>query len=85
VSTEAEVSARNVARIIRQIRADKIPAVFIENVSDPRLMERITKETGAKVGGRLFSDALSAQDGPAGTYIDMMRSNIRELSVALSS
>jgi zinc/manganese transport system substrate-binding protein len=48
-------------------------------------MERITKETGAKVGGRLFSDALSAQDGPAGTYIDMMRSNIRELSVALSS
>jgi zinc/manganese transport system substrate-binding protein len=85
VSTEAEVSARNVARIIRQIKADKIPAVFLENVSDPRLMERITKETGAKVGGRLYSDALSAQDGPAGTYIDMMRSNIRELSTALSS
>jgi zinc/manganese transport system substrate-binding protein len=85
VSTESEVSARNVARIIRQIRTEKIPAVFLENVSDPRLMERITKETGAKVGGRLYSDALSAQDGPAGTYIDMMRSNIRELSTALSS
>ncbi len=85
VSTEAEVSAKNVARIIRQIRAEKIPAVFLENVSDPRLMERITKETGARIGGRLFSDALSAQGGPAGTYIDMMRSNIRELSAALTS
>jgi len=85
VSTEAEVSARNVARIIRQIRADRIPAVFMENISDPRLTDRITKETGAKIGGRLYSDALSAQDGPAGTYIDMMRSNIRELNGALAS
>lgn len=85
VSTETEASARDVARIIRQIRADKIPAVFLENVSDPRLMDRIAKETGARIGGRLYSDALSAQDGPAGTYIDMMRSNIRELGAALSS
>lgn len=85
VSTEAEVSARNVARIIRQIRSEKIPAVFMENISDPRLTDRITKETGARIGGRLYSDALSAQDGPAGTYIDMMRSNIRELSGALGS
>ncbi len=85
VSTESEASAKDVARIIRQIRAEKIPAVFLENVSDPRLMERITRETGAKIGGRLTSDALSGQDGPAGTYIDMMRNNIRELSAALSS
>jgi zinc/manganese transport system substrate-binding protein len=85
VSTETEASAKDVARIIRQIRADKIPAVFLENVSDPRLMDRIAKETGARIGGRLYSDALSTQDGPAGTYIDMMRSNIRELGAALSS
>ena len=85
VSTETEASAKDVARIIRQIRAEKIPAVFLENVSDPRLMDRIAKETGARIGGRLYSDALSAQDGPAGTYIDMMRSNIRELGAALSS
>ncbi|MHB2165437.1 metal ABC transporter substrate-binding protein [Alsobacter sp. R-9] len=85
VSTEAEASARDVARIIRQIRAEAIPAVFLENVTDPRLMDRITRETGAKVGGRLYSDALSAPDGIAGTYIDMMRSNIRELTTALSS
>lgn len=85
VSTEAEASAKDVARIIRQIRAEKIPAVFLENVSDPRLIDRITRETGAKIGGRLYSDALSAPDGPAGTYIDMMRNNIRELSAALAS
>ncbi|WP_460450672.1 metal ABC transporter substrate-binding protein [Alsobacter sp. SYSU BS001988] len=85
VSTEAEASARDVARIIRQIRAEKVPAVFLENVSDPRLMQRITRETGARVGGRLYSDALSEQGGPAGTYIEMIRNNIRELSAALSS
>ena len=85
VSTESEASAADVARIIRQVRAEKAPAVFLENVSDPRLMQRIAKESGARVGGRLFSDALSEQGGPAGTYIDMMRNNIRELSAALSS
>jgi zinc/manganese transport system substrate-binding protein len=85
VSTEAEASAKDVARIIQQIRRDKIPAVFLENVSDPRLIERIAKESGAKVGGRLYSDALSGEGGPAGTYIDMMRHNIRALSAALSS
>jgi len=85
VSTESEASARDVARIIRQIRAEKLPAVFLENVSDPRLMDRIAKETGARIGGRLYSDALSRPDGPAGTYIEMMRNNIRELSSALSS
>ena len=85
VSTEAEASAADVARIIRQVRAEKTPAVFLENISDPRLMQRIAKETGAKIGGKLYSDALSEQGGPAGTYIDMMRNNIRELSAALSS
>ncbi len=85
VSTETEVSARDVAKIIRQIKAQKIPAVFLENVSDPRLVQRIADETGAKVGGTLYSDALSAEGGPASTYIDMMRHNIRQLSAALIS
>jgi len=85
VSTEAEASAKDVAKIIRQIRREKIPAVFLENVSDPRLLERIAKESGARIGGRLYSDALSGADGPARTYIDMMRHNIRALSAALSS
>ena len=85
VSTEAEASAKDVARIIRQIKAEKIPAVFVENISDPRLVARIAKETGAKIGGTLYSDALSDDKGPASTYIDMIQNNIRELSSALSS
>jgi zinc/manganese transport system substrate-binding protein len=85
VSTEAEASAKDVTRIIQQIRREKIPAVFLENVSDRRLVERIAKESGARIGGKLYSDALSDPDGPAGTYIDMMRHNIRALSAALSS
>ncbi len=84
VSTDSEASAQDIARIIRQVRAQKIPAIFLENVSDPRLTRRIAAETGAKVGGALYSDGLSPPDGPAGTYIDMVRYNIRELQVALS-
>jgi zinc/manganese transport system substrate-binding protein len=85
VSTEAEASARDVARIIQQIRRDKIAAVFLENISDTRLIERIAKETGARIGDRLYSDALSGPDGPAATYIEMMRHNIRAFTTALSS
>ncbi|MGO4573520.1 metal ABC transporter substrate-binding protein [Microvirga sp. 2TAF3] len=85
VSTDSEASAKDVAKIIQQIKREKIKAVFVENVSDPRLMERIAKETGAKIGEPVFSDALSGQNGPAGTYIDMMRHNIRAFSTALSS
>lgn len=83
VSTDAAPSAQAVARIIRQIRQEKIPAVFLENVSDPRLAERIAQESGAKLGGKLYSDQLSPPDGPAGTYIDMVRHNIRVLTAAL--
>ncbi len=84
VATEAEASARDVAKIIGQIRRDNFPAVFLENVSDRRLMDQIAKETGAKIGGTLYSDALSPPDGPAGTYIDMVNHNIRELTKALA-
>ena len=85
VSTESEASARDVAKIIRQIKAQKIPAVFLENVSDPRLIQTIAKESGAKVGKPLFSDALSPADGPAATYVDMMRNNVAAFGEALRS
>jgi zinc/manganese transport system substrate-binding protein len=85
VSTEAEVSAKDVARIISQVRKQKIPAVFLENVSDSRLVKRIAEETGAKIGGTLYSDALTDEKGDAPTYIDMVRHNIRTLSAALTS
>jgi zinc/manganese transport system substrate-binding protein len=85
VSTESEASAQDVAKIIRQIKAEKIPAVFLENVTDRRLLDQIADETGAKIGGTLYSDALSPPGGPAATYLDMFRHNIETLSVALSS
>jgi zinc/manganese transport system substrate-binding protein len=84
VATEAEPSARDVAAIIAQIKQQKIPAVFLENITDPRLMQEIARETGAKIGGTLYSDALSAPGGPAGNYIEMMRHNLREMTKALS-
>jgi zinc/manganese transport system substrate-binding protein len=83
-STEAEPSARDVARLIRQIRETGARAVFVENVSDPRLVRRIAEETEAVMGGRLYSDALSGPDGPAPTYIDMMRHNARTIAAALT-
>jgi zinc/manganese transport system substrate-binding protein len=85
VSTESEASAQDVAKIIRQIKAEKIPAVFIENVTDHRLLDQIARETGAKIGGTLYSDALSGPDGPAPTYVDMFRHNVGTLTAALSS
>ncbi|MGL4635234.1 MAG: metal ABC transporter substrate-binding protein [Beijerinckiaceae bacterium] len=83
ISTEAEASAKDVARLIQQIRKDKITAVFVENISDQRLIQQISAETGAKIGGTLFSDALSKADGPAPTYIGMMRHNTKAISDAL--
>jgi zinc/manganese transport system substrate-binding protein len=85
VSTDSEPSAADVAKIITQIRTQKIPAVFLENITDPRLMQQIAEESGAKIGGKLYSDALSEPNGPAGTYIELMRNNVREFEKALIS
>lgn len=85
VSTESEASAQDVAKIVRQIKKEHIPAVFIENVTDRRLLDQIARETGAKIGGTLYSDALSQPDGPAPTYLDMFRHNVGVLTAALSS
>jgi len=85
VSTESEPSARDIAAIISQIKKQKIPAVFLENISDPRLIRRISSETGANIGGTLYSDSLTDEKGPAPTYIDMVRHNIKALTSALSS
>ena len=83
VSTDSEASPRDVARIVRQIRAEKIPAVFLETIADPRLMEQIARESGAAIGGKVYSDALSGPNGPAPTYVAMMRSNLNAFAKAL--
>ncbi|MEL6915348.1 MAG: zinc ABC transporter substrate-binding protein [Pseudomonadota bacterium] len=85
LSTESEASAADVAELITQIREKGISAVFVETVADNRLIEQIANETGASIGGTLYSDALSSADGPAGTYVDMMRHNAMTLSQALGS
>jgi len=83
LSSEAEPSARAVAGIIRQIESTRAGALFLENVVDPRLLQQIARETGARIGGTLYSDALTGADGPAPTYLDMMRHNVRQIAAAL--
>ena len=82
LSTEDEPSAAEVAALIRQIRADGVRAVFVENIRDPRLIEQIAAEGGAKVGGTLYSDAL-ASEGPASSYLGMFKHNLDTLLAAL--
>jgi len=84
VSTESEPSARDIAAIITQIKTLRIPAVFLENITDDRLIERISAETGARIGGTLFSDSLSGEKGDAPTYIELVRHNIKALTGALA-
>jgi zinc/manganese transport system substrate-binding protein len=83
VSTESEASAKGVAQLVRQIKKEKIKALFVESISDPRLIAQIGRETGVKPAGELFSDALSDSKGPAATYLDMMRSNTNALTQAI--
>ena len=85
LSTESEASAQDVARLIEQMRDEEISAVFVENITDSRLLEQIANETGASIGGTLYPGALSGPQGPAPSYLDMMRHNATTLAQALSS
>jgi zinc/manganese transport system substrate-binding protein len=85
VSTDSEPSARDIAGLITQIKAEKIPAVFLENISDPRLIRQIAAESGAAVGGTLYSDSLTGADGEAPTYIELMGHNIKTIVSALAN
>ena len=82
VSTEGEASAKTVAAIIRQIKQQGVKAVFTENIKDGRMVQRIAQETGVKVGGVLYSDALS-KGAPAKTYADMFRYNVKTMVGAM--
>lgn len=83
VSTESEASAADVATLIREIREHRAAAVFAENIADARLVEQIASEAGLSLGGTLYSDALSGPDGPAPTYVDLMRHNVTTLATAI--
>jgi len=82
-TTDQEPSAKHVATLIRKIRADKVRALFLENMSDPRLLEQIASETSVRIGGELYSDALSAPGTVADTYLKMMSTNAQTILMAL--
>jgi zinc/manganese transport system substrate-binding protein len=83
VSTEAEPSAKQVAQLIRQIQREKIKAVFVENMSNPKLLAQLSKDAGATVGAALYADALSAPDELGATYLQMMRHNVTQLAAGM--
>jgi len=83
-STDEQASAKEVAALISQIRREKVTAIFVENVADPRMVRQIARETGVKLGGKLYSDALSTKKGPAPTYVAMMRHNAKLLTEAMA-
>jgi len=83
ISTEAEPSSFNVADLIKRIKAEGIKTVFFENMTHPGLMEQIAREAGVRMGGALYTDALSPPDGPAPIYIDMLRFNTGKIKRAI--
>jgi len=85
LSTDAEPGAGDLARLIDQIRHEGIKALFIENMSDPRLIRQIADETGVEVGGALYADALSEPGEGAGTYLDMFRHNVALIVPAMAA
>jgi len=84
-STGAGASTQRVARLIRQIKAEQVKALFVENISDPRLIEQIGRDTGVKPAGTLFSDSLSGATGPAPDYVSLMRYNTQALVKAVAA
>jgi zinc/manganese transport system substrate-binding protein len=82
-TNKSEPSAADLARLTDQIRREHVKALFLDSITDPRAMERISKETGATIGGTLYGDALSKPDGEAGTYIDMIRHDIATLKAGM--
>ena len=83
LSTEAEPTADDLVRVVRQARDGHLSAIFLENMSDPRLAETVAQETGLRVGGELYADALSEADGPAPDYLSLVRHNAQQLRAGM--
>jgi zinc/manganese transport system substrate-binding protein len=84
LNTDSEPSAKQFAQLIQQIKREKIRAVFVENMSNPTLIAQLSKDAGATLGARLYSDALSRADQPGATYLQMMRHNVDQLMVGMN-
>jgi zinc/manganese transport system substrate-binding protein len=83
INEDAEPSAADMKRLIDQIRREDIKVLFFENALSPRLIEQIARETGARIGGTLYADALSEPGGPADTYLEMFEHNLPLLRSAM--
>lgn len=83
MSTGSEASASAVARLIEQLRQQRVRALFVENISDPRLIEQMSREGGVRVGGKLYSDALSGPSGPAPSFLQLFAHNADAICTAL--
>ena len=84
LSTESEASAADVAKLIEQIKQERVKTYFFENSNDPRLVKQVATATGAKPGGELYVESLSDTKGPAPTYEKMFRYNVDQLSAAMA-
>ena len=80
VSSETEPSAKAVAQLIKQIQKEKIRAVFVENMTNPKLLAQLSKDAGVTAGPALYVDALSKTGGPADSYLKLMRYNVTQLA-----
>jgi zinc/manganese transport system substrate-binding protein len=85
LSTASEPSAADVVRIVNEIKKNKVTAIFAENISDPRVLERVAKDTGTKIGGTLYADALSAPGTQADTYLKMFELNVSTIVAGISA
>jgi zinc/manganese transport system substrate-binding protein len=83
ISTEAEPTAEDLVKIVRQARDGHLSAIFLENMADPRLAETVAQESNVRMGGALYADALSEADGPAPDYLSLIRFNARQLLAAM--
>ena len=83
IDTDAEPSAKELAALISHLKATGAGALFVENITSPALITQISRETGLKIGGRLFSDALSERGGPATSYVAMFEHNLGVIMAAL--
>jgi zinc/manganese transport system substrate-binding protein len=83
ISTESEPSAAALAQLSDQIKREHIKALFIETMTDPRLVQTLARESGAVVGGTVYSDSLSEPGGPADTYVKMFRHNVPAMAAAM--
>ena len=83
LSTEAEPTADDLVKVVRQARAGHLSAIFLENMSDPRLAETVAQESSVRMGGELYADALSDSSGPAPDYLSLIRYNAKQLLAAM--